>query len=94
MSHAVDAPPGHQAQILAEFSDEPIGMYLPHFVDHCGIKKFVIFFYFIFLFEFGTSPCNCGLSVPVKLYFFGTICAAGSLVTNITKHCGFCVYAH
>jgi hypothetical protein len=49
MSHAVDAPPGHETQILAEFSDEPRGMYLPRFVNHCDIKRIAIFFFYIFL---------------------------------------------
>jgi len=58
VSYAADPPPGHQAQILAEFSDEPRGMYLPRFVNRCGIKRIVIFFYFVFLFEFGIPPLN------------------------------------
>jgi len=41
MSHAVNAPSGHLAHILAEFSDEPRGTYLPCFVDHYGIKGIV-----------------------------------------------------
>jgi hypothetical protein len=48
MSHAVGAPPGHQAQIVAEFSDEPRGMCLPCFVNCCGIKRVVIFFILYF----------------------------------------------
>jgi hypothetical protein len=50
MSHAVDAPPGHQLQIVAEFSDEPRGMYLPHFINRCGIKRIVILSYFIYIY--------------------------------------------
>jgi hypothetical protein len=45
VGHAVDAPPSHQAQILAEFSDEPRGMYLPYLVNHCGIKNNFFLFY-------------------------------------------------
>jgi len=39
VSHAADAPPGHQAQILAEFSDEPRGTYLLILLITVGLKE-------------------------------------------------------